>query len=161
VRSFTSRSQERRPAAEEVEPVVAFVFSLLATIACAVVVVLYARRRPQGTPLSWGEAMVAAVFAFFAMFLAWGILPHQWLSYADNALQWRKDKILFGPAGIFDKALPFTLTYEVIRDVIAVGIYVLTSVVLFVLWAQWQRRGQQKPKELPTSAFGRPLVKKA
>jgi hypothetical protein len=139
--------------------VVAFVFSLVATVVFAALVPLYARRRPAGTPLTWGEAMIASLFAFFLMFLAWGILPHQWLTFADNDLQWRKDKILFGPGDIFDK-LPFTITYEVIRDFIAVGIYGVTLAATMILWAQWQKRGKEKPKELPTSAFGRPLVKK-
>lgn len=140
---------------------VAFLFSLVATIIAMAVIPLYAKRRPQGTPLSWGEAMVASFFSFFAMFLAWGILPHQWLAYADNDLQWRKDKIVFGPGDILDTALPFTMTYEVIRDIIAVGIYGVTLGAVIALWSMWQHRGKEKPKELPTSAYGRPLVKKA
>jgi len=141
--------------------VVAFVFSLIATIALAAVVPLYARRRPPGTPLTWGEAMAASLYVFFVMFLAWGVMPHQWLSYADNALQWRKDKILFGPGDVVDKFLPFTVTYEAVRDIIAAGIYIVTLGGMMALWAQWQNRGKEKPKELPTSAYGRPLVKKA
>lgn len=140
---------------------VAFVFSLIATIALTAVAPLYGRRRPPGTPLTWGEAMVAAFFVFFVMFLAWGVMPHQWLAYADNDLQWRKDKIVMGPGDLLDKLLPFTITYEAVRDIIAAGIYVVTLGVMIALWAQWQNRGKEKPKELPTSAYGRPLVKKA
>ena len=138
---------------------VAFVFSALATILASAVIPLYAKRRTPGTPLSWGEANVAALYVFFVMFLAWGILPHQWLTFADKDLQWRKDKILFGPADIVDK-LPFTVTYEVIRDLIAVGIYGVTLGGMIALWAIWQNRGKEKPKEIPTSAYGRPLVRK-
>jgi hypothetical protein len=29
------------------------------------------------------------------------------------------------------------------------------------MWSKWQARGQEKPKALPISAYGRPLVKKA
>ena len=140
---------------------VAFVFSLIATVAFTAVGPLYARRRAPGTPLTWGEAMVAALFVFFVMFLAWGVLPHQWLSYADNDLQWRKDKIVMGPGDVFDRFLPFTITYEAVRDILAAGIYIVTLGVMIALWAQWQNRGKEKPKELPTSAYGRPLVKKA
>jgi hypothetical protein len=138
--------------------VVAFIISVLATIAMAAVIPWYGKRRPRGTFLSWGEAMVAALYVFALMFLAWGIMPHQWLTYADNVLQWRKDKILLGPGDIVDK-LPFTVTYETIRDLIAVGIYGVTLAAMGFMWAAWQRRGQEKPKELPTSAYGRPLVK--
>jgi hypothetical protein len=165
--------------------VVAFIFSVLVLIAVTAVVPLYAGRRPAGAPLTWGEAMVAALFVFFVMFLAWGIVPHQWLAYADNDLGWRKDKIgipagplgfLFGNAenGIvsndanvfFPNGVPLTsghltITAEVVRDIVAVVIYGITLGGMGVLWAQWQRRGAEKPKEIATSAYGRPLVKKA
>jgi hypothetical protein len=139
--------------------VVAFIFSVLVLIVATAVVPLYARRRPQGTPITWGEAMVAAFYVFFLMFLAWGIMPHQWLSYADNVLQWRKDKILLGPGDVIAK-LPFTVTYEVVRDLVAVVLYGITLGGMIVLWSVWQNRGKEKPKELPTSAYGRPLVKR-
>ena len=137
---------------------VAFVVSILGTIRSVAVIVLVAKRRPVGAPLTWGEAMVASVFVFWLMFLIYGIVPHQWLTYADNELGWRKDKILFGPGDIVDK-LPFTMTYEVIRDFIAVGIYGIGLAGHVGLWMYWQNRGKAKPKELPTSAYGRPLVK--
>lgn len=140
---------------------VAFAFSLLLTLALCAGVVAYASRRPVGTPLSWGEALVAGLYLFGAMFLIYGVVPHQWLNFADNELRWRSDKILMGPGDIFDKALPFTLTYQVIRDILATGIYGVGLVGQGLLWTWWQRRGQTKPKELPTSAYGRPLVKKA
>lgn len=139
---------------------VAFVFSVLATILACAVIPLYGNRRKPGTSLSWGEANVAALYAFFVMFLAWGIMPHQWLTYADNDLQWRKDKIVLGPGDLVEKLLPFTVNYEVVRDLIAVGIYTVTLVGMIALWAGWQGRGKEKPKEIPTSAYGRPLVKK-
>ena len=163
---------------------VAFVVSVLVTIAGSAVVVLYARRRPPGTPLSWGEAMIAALFDFALMFVAYGIMPHQWLGYADNTLHWRKDKIgiPIGPLGnffkhsesdiishktnvLFPKGVPLTnghltVTAEAIRDIIAVVIYGIALGGQIMLWSFWQKRGQEKPKELPVSAYGRPLVKK-
>ena len=113
----------------------------------------------MGTPITWGEAMFGSMVVFLAIFLIYGVVPHQWLAYADNELGWRKDKIVMGPGDLFDRALPFTLTYEAIRDFIAVGIYVVALGVQIALWAMWQNRGKSKPKEIPTSAFGRPLVK--
>ncbi|MEX2658708.1 MAG: hypothetical protein WD232_03350, partial [Acidimicrobiales bacterium] len=113
-----------------------------------------------GAPLSWGEAMLAAVFVFFLMGLAYGIVPHQWLTYADNELGWRSDKITLGPGNILTN-IPFTITYEVIRDFIAAGIYIVGLAVHVAMWAIWQGRGKVKQRELPTSSFGRPLVKKA
>ena len=173
------------PSEEVPAQVVAFVISLVATVLMVAVVPLYAKRRPVGTPLTWGEAMVASLYVFFVMFLAWGVLPHQWLAFADNDLQWRKDKIgiplgylgeLFGHANnevvsttdnvLFPNGVPlpnghFVITAEAIRDIVAVLIYGVTLGGMIALWAVWQNRGKEKPKAIPTSAYGRPLVKKA
>lgn len=137
---------------------VAFLTSLVITVGITVAVMLYGRRRPVGTPITWGEAMFGSMVVFLAIFLIYGVVPHQWLAYADNELGWRKDKIVMGPGDFLDEALPFTLTYEAIRDFIAVGIYVTALGVQIALWSMWQNRGKSKPKEIPTSAFGRPLV---
>ena len=140
---------------------VALSIALITLLLSVLGVVLYARRRPVGTPVTWGEAMVASVFLFAVMFVAYGIVPHQWLAFADNELRWRSDKIVFGPGDVLDKALPFTITYQTIRDFIAAGIYIVFLLVQGKLWVFWQNRGKVKPKELPVSAFGRPLLKPA
>ena len=139
---------------------VAFVVSLVALGISVGAIVAYARRRPPGAPLTWGEAMAAATFSFFVMFLAYGIVPHQWLAWADNELNWRADKILYGPGDIVAK-LPFTVTYQVLRDLIAAGLYVVFLGGQVFLWSMWQNRGKTKPAEMPVSSYGRPLVKKA
>src|SRR5437588_2981297 len=51
-------------------------------------------RRPVGTPLTWGEAMLGGVAVFGLMLLAYGVVPNEWLRWADNQLLWRSDKIL-------------------------------------------------------------------
>ena len=140
---------------------VALVFSILLTVGACVAIVVYGLRRPMGKFLSWGEAMLAALWVFGIMFLMYGVVPHQWLVYADNQLGWRADKILFGPGDAFDTFLPFTLTYQTLRDIIATTIYGIGLVAQGFMWTWWQKRHSTKPKELPTSAYGRPLVKKA
>ena len=90
---------------------VAFLTSVVALVVISAAAMAYGyKRRAVGTPLSWGEAMAGAVVAFFAMFLAYGVIPHQWLTYAGNELGWRKDKIIFGPGDIIDKYVPFTVS---------------------------------------------------
>jgi hypothetical protein len=164
--------------------VVAFIFSCIILVVLCGIVPSYAKRRPVGTPVTWGEAMAAALFVFAVMFLAWGIMPHQWLTYADNGLHWRKDKVGLpaGPLGLllghgnndlfshkanvfFPNGVPLTnghliVTAEFVRDMVAVGLYGITLGGMIVLWSQWQNRGKEQPKEIPTSAYGRPLVKR-
>lgn len=144
---------------------VALVFSLVVTIVMTLAIVPVAKRRPVGKPVSWGEGIFAATYVFFVFFLAYGVVPHQWLTHADNELAWRADKILVGPTigdqGLFEY-LPFTITYQVIRDIVAVGIYAVFLGLNIFVWAWWQNRGKAKAAapELTTSAYGRPLVRK-
>ncbi|HEX7166104.1 MAG TPA: hypothetical protein VF230_03890 [Acidimicrobiales bacterium] len=165
---------------------VAFLASLILTIVMTAVVVRVSRRRAPGTPLTWGEAFAAGVFVFTLMFLVYGIVPHQFLTYADNDLKWRSDKIGIpaGPIGkafgdtentvfsaegntLFPEGVPlpngqFVITAQVLRDIIASGIYIVFLVAQILMWLSWQRRGK-KAAETPelTSAFGRPLVRRA
>ena len=74
---------------------------MLVTIAMVGAIFRIGRTRTPGTPLTWGEAFAAGVFVFFLLFLVYGIVPHQWLAWADNDLKWRSDKIgiPLGPIG--------------------------------------------------------------
>jgi hypothetical protein len=135
--------------------VVAFVIPTIITIAMVAGLLWYMRRRPVGAPVSWGEAMVASAYVFTLMFLAYGIVPNQWLLWADNELEWRADRILID-------TYPIKVTYLVLRDIIVVGIYVVMLVGNVAIWAMWQNRGKKKEAApaLETSTFGRPLVKR-
>jgi hypothetical protein len=144
----------------------AFLAAFFGTIALTLLVIPFGRRRPVGKPLSWGEAMLAAVYTFFVMFLAFGITPHQWIDHADKDLGWSKDKIVYGPGGILKPQSaggwnPITLQYQAVRDTVVVLIHVVWFGLLIWIWTWWQKRGQVTTKEIEVSSYGRPLVKKA
>lgn len=139
---------------------VAFVVSILVMLVATAAIFPMMKRRPVGTPLTWGEAMVAAVYVFFIFFWAYGIVPHQWLSLADNEWNWRADRLVSGPGGILE-SLPIEISYMVIRDIVAVGLYGVMLVANVALWVMWQKRGTKKVSEVETSRYGRPLVKGA
>jgi len=150
--------------------VTAFAASIFGGIVIVAVVLLVARRRPPGQPLTWGEAFVAACWVFFGMILAYGLIPHYWLNWADSGLAWRRDKvgIPLGPLGTYwhgkaghalgfipiDKgvAWPKGVTYfgrgrmlfnaEHVRDFVAANIYIGMLAAQFMLWAFWQKRGK-------------------
>jgi hypothetical protein len=143
---------------------VAFVSSILVTVLMTLGIVWKAKRRPVGTPLTWGEAMAASVYVFFLLFWIYGVVPHLWLAWADNELRWRPDKLLFGPGDILkpraqDGWLPFTLTYQTVRDIIATLIYgaMLTGNAAAIVL--WQKRGKKAAAAIERSEYGRPLVR--
>lgn len=144
----------------------AFIFSFVVTTAMSLAVIPYGKRRAAGTPTTWGEAMVGSVYVFFCMFLAFGVVPHQFIVHADNDLGWRKDKLIYGPFDILKhKAgggnFPFTVSYEALRDILVVVIHVFYIALMIYLFVWWQKRGEKTNKELETSSYGRPLVRKS
>lgn len=152
---------------------VAFIVSILILVALVAAAMAYAPKRPVGTPITWGEAMVAATFVFFVLFWAYGVVPHQWLTWADSELGWRPDAIVFGPGGQgisigSTRLLPGLETFpmrihkQVFRDVIATLLYVVLLGFNIWIWAWWQNRGKRaEAAPEPTSAYGRPLVKQS
>lgn len=153
---------------------------LLVMVGVAVVV---ARRRPIGARLTWGEAFVAGLYIYALLFVAYGVVPHQWLAYADTTLKWRSDTIgiPLGPLGggilkghfgiqhgrLWPAGIPlphgrFIVTAQALRDIVASALYGVFLGANFGGWLWWQKRGKKKA-EVPelVSAYGRPLVRKA
>lgn len=145
---------------------VAFLTSLIATTVLTLAAIPYGKRRPRGTPVSWGEAMLGAVYAFGVMFLAFGVVPHQWIDHADKELGWDRTRIVYGPGGILKPQPlggwnPITLQWEAVRDIVVVLIHVYFFGLLIFIWSWWQKRGERgATPELETSTYGRPLVRK-
>jgi hypothetical protein len=128
----------------------------------------YGDRRPVGTPVTWGEAMVGSAWVFFLAFMAYGIVPHQWLTLAENEWSFRADRILelwglvrpISQGGWF----PFDITYRAISDTVAVLIYGVFIGAQVWLHFRWQNRTQRQDAKAKaaleaTSSFGRPLIK--
>jgi hypothetical protein len=143
---------------------------VLLSIAMTAVIFVVIKRRPVGTPVSWGEAMFAATYVFFLMFWVYGVVPHQWLTWADNELGWRSDSYLLGPSSTSTlpvlQDVPFNVSKQVVRDILATVIYGVYLAGHVALWAIWQGRGdaaarKQKAIEERTTAYGRPLARKA
>jgi len=166
-------SVERADPSPEVN-VVALVVSLLLLGAMCVPFHWYAKRRPVGSPVTWGEAMVAATYVFFVLFWAYGVVPHQWLLWADSELAWRPDIIWFGPGSeatipftgwvLTTEWIPMSISAQAIRDIIATLIYVVLLGIQIWYWSWWQNRGKRAEAATavqPVTPYGRPLIKRA
>ena len=148
---------------------VALITALLIGIALTALVIPFAKRRPVGAPFTWGEAMVTSTYTFFLFVWFYGIIPHLWLTWADNELNWRPDKLLYGPGSVlkpqeFGGSFPMTVSYQTLRDIIAVLMYVVFLGAQIALWAWWQNRDKRAAAAVSTavvtSDYGRPLVRK-
>ena len=139
---------------------VALIVSLILTFAMAAGVFVFGKRRPVGKPVTWGEALLAGTYMYALIFLMYGVVPHQWLTFADTTLKMRKDAILAGPGSTgFLKDLPFSITKQTVRDIVVTMIYIVFFGAMIAGWSLWQNRGKAKPLAIETSTYGRPLVK--
>ncbi len=138
-----------------------FFLSLLLTALGFLVFFRLLRRPKAELPATWGQAMAGAT-AVFAMFLmCYGVVPHEWLTWADSNLGLREDKILLDTYAI-------DISGRALRDTVAALIYIVFLALNVVVWVMWQKRGTAKPKAaVPatatpsgTSAFSRPVTKK-
>ncbi len=153
---------------------VAFITSVLILVLMLLPVFWFAKRRHVGDPLTWGEAVVAGTYVFFMLFWAYGVMPHQWLTFADAELNWRPDLVWLGPGGsmtlpfvgwtIETPWFPMTISAQAFRDVIATLIYVVLLGIQIFFWGWWQdrdKRAEATAAVEPTTPYGRPLIKRA
>ncbi len=156
---------------------VAFVLSVIVDVALILVAVAVVRRRPKGTPVTWGEAFVAATFLWAVFLLTYAVVPHQFITMCDKDFGWRSD--VFGiPTGPFyplfggrhnlwANGVTFfghgrvLVNQQTVRDFLVSNIYIvgLVAHVMFFNWAN--RRGEKGAEVVPVSPYGRPLVRKA
>src|SRR5438270_6666934 len=155
-----------------------FYVALIAFIAGVGVCFVVGSRRPPGTPLTWGEALIAATFVFGVMLVGYGVVPNEWLKWADNQLLWRPDRIWFavsakwwffhtGTNAATEAAAGrgrIIVSFQSLRDIIAAGIYIVLLGAHAALWVAFQKRGRRPVSVAEverTSTFGRPVVKRA
>ena len=142
----------------------ALIVSIVASLLMAGGISWYFARRDPNDALTWGESGVLSVYVMFLLFLVFGIVPHQWLTLAENEWSFRADRIWDAWGLITAQSqggwFPFEITYRVLSDSIAALIYIVFLIAMTVMWLQWQDRGKVKKAELPTSTYGRPLVKR-
>ncbi len=138
-----------------------FFFSLFLT-AVGFLVFFRLLRRPKGElPATWAQSMAGATGVFGMFLLCYGVVPHEWLTWADSELGLREDRILLD-------TYPLEISGRTLRDTVAAIIYIVFLGLNVAVWVMWQKRGTAKPKAAApaaatpsrTSAFSRPVTKK-
>ena len=148
---------------------VALIAAVLLLVALLALVVPVAKRRPVGTPLTWGEAMVAAVYAYFLMFWAYAMIPHLFLTWTSNelrlaprqaALRARRDLQAPGPR----RLVPLDhSTTRPLRDILVVVHLRGVPRPPRSACGPGGRTGAsapRRPRAVVESEYGRPLVRK-
>ena len=136
--------------------------------------VIVALRKPKPVkPTTWAMAMIGSTYVFALFLLVYAIIPHEFITFADQYLQWGKDKYVIKSTtaipGISAFNWPFSVDMQAVRDVAVVGIYVVFFAANIALFVMWQNRKvktddddtEEKPVVVGRSRFGRPLKAKA
>ena len=143
------------------EPGRFFISLLLCAISFAIFMVMVRRPKPE-LPPTWAQSMLGATAVFALFLLIYGVVPHEWLTWADSSLNLREDRILIDTWAI-------DFSGRALRDIVATVIYIVGLGINTWMWIAWQKRGTAKPKPAAaaatpepagTSAFSRPVTKK-
>jgi hypothetical protein len=137
----------------------------ISLLLCAISIGIFMQmvRRPKSElPPTWAQSMLGATAVFALFLLIYGVVPHEWLTWADSSLNLREDRILVDTWAI-------DFSGRALRDIVASGIYIVGLGINTWMWIAWQKRGTAKPKPAAaaatpepagTSAFSRPVTKK-
>jgi hypothetical protein len=146
-------------------------FSVLLVI--LMIPVIIALRKPKSDkPTTWAMAMAGAVYVFWLFLLAYAIVPHEFITFADKYLQWGKDKYVVKSTtaipGLSSFNWPVSIDMQAVRDVAVVVIYNIFFVANIILFVKWQDRkpmaeagDEARTVVVGRSRFGRPLKAKA
>jgi hypothetical protein len=125
--------------------------------------------QPADQKPSWAACYLGAVGTFALMALAYGVVPHEWLEFANGYLNWGDTSQFIFRSNqdmlIFPWHWPFNLDYPALRDIVVSLIYGALLGLNIFLFVKWQDR-KRVPDETPViddatparrSRFGRPV----
>lgn len=113
--------------------------------------------------MTWARATGAAMLAWLALVFYFGMVPSEWLNFAQTDLDWSSQRAFIVVPPWLLLGNDVEISYAVVKDSIQMG-YSLTMLALAgVLAFQLQKVKEGRPASAApaekTSPYGRPLVK--
>ncbi|MDX1467827.1 MAG: hypothetical protein R3258_00650 [Acidimicrobiia bacterium] len=112
--------------------------------------------------MTWARATIAAMIAWFALVFFFGIVPSEWLNFAQTDLEWGNDPAITIPPFLV-LGNEVSLSWAAIKDSISMGYHLVMLGVAGALAIGIQKmkdgRPAHKQPDALTSPYGRPLVK--
>lgn len=113
-------------------------------------------------PMTWARATVAAFLAWIALVFYFGIVPSEWLTYAQTDLEWSTQIFLTIPA-LLVLGNTVEISYAALKDIISMGYHVVMLGAAAVLALELQKMKKGRPAAAEPaeakSPYGRPLVR--
>jgi len=113
--------------------------------------------------MTWARATVAALIAWLALVFFFGIVPSEWLNYAQTDLNWSSQRVAVAIPPFLVLGNTVELSWAMVKDSISMGYHLvmLGAAAVFALQIQKIKEGRPagaEPVE-KRSPYGRPLVK--
>ncbi len=113
--------------------------------------------------MTWARATTAAVIAWSALVFYFGMVPSEWLNFAQTDLEWSSQRVALAIPPFLVLGNTVEISYAVIRDSIQMGYSLGLLGFAAVLAIQIQRMKEGRPAGAQpvekTSPYGRPLVR--
>jgi hypothetical protein len=113
--------------------------------------------------MTWARATVAGMIAWLTLVFFFGMVPSEWLNYAQTDLDWSGQRVAVTIPPILVLGNTVEISWAVVKDSISMGYHLVMLGVAVVLALQLQKIKQGRPASAAPaekkSPYGRPLVK--
>jgi hypothetical protein len=113
--------------------------------------------------MTWSRAVFTAYLTWLELVIIFGMVPSEWLSFAQTDLNWSSQRVALVVPSILVLGNDVEISYAVLKDSISMGYHLLMLGVGVVFALQLQKMSKGRPasadKPEKKSPYGRPLVK--
>lgn len=113
--------------------------------------------------MTWARATVAGMIAWVALVFYFGMVPSEWLNYAQTDLDWSPQRVAVTIPPVLVLGNTVELSWAMIKDSISMGYHIAGLAVAGVLALQIQKIKDGRPASAAPvekrSPYGRPLVR--
>lgn len=113
--------------------------------------------------MTWSRAVFVGFLTWLELVIIFGMVPSEWLSYAQTELDWSPQKVFFVVPPLLVLGNTVEISYAVVKDSISMGYHLVMLAVaaIFALQVQKINKGRPESAQKPEkkSPYGRPLVK--
>jgi fumarate reductase subunit D len=92
-------------------------------------------------PSTWVQVILGAMFVWIMFALGYGVIPHEWLTFANSYLNFDSSSFLMHK----NRILHFDITRDKVADAVAAVIYVVVLGLNIFFFAAWQKRKVAEP----------------
>jgi hypothetical protein len=92
-------------------------------------------------PATWVQTILGAMFVWIMFALGYGVIPHEWLTFANSYLNFDSSSFLMHK----NRILHFDITRDKAADAVAALIYVVVLGLNIYFFAAWQKRKVVEP----------------